>query len=152
MRKSFLATALFVAVPFALGMPTSECVPDPGSLDVCFDVDVTGAGFPPGSTVVPGSVMGCEDDTLTPDDPLGAGTYDSASDEVCIEISNTNGRLSGPNGTGQNGGAEGDCIEVFVKYKVQYQVEVCPADGNGPCWNEWREGDIETVPTEVCPC
>ena len=45
---------------------------------------------------------------------LGNGKY-----KVSAEITNCGGDLKGPDGSTQNGGPEGDCIEVYLEITVQ---------------------------------
>lgn len=152
MKKQLAALFLTASIASAAVL-TEPCVPDGDTNNVELEADLTDPGTPPGAEVIPGSGQGMESDPLS-DDPLGAATETTSGSSTTFDvpITNTGGVLSGPNGVPQNGGAEGDCIEVFVKYKIRYKVKVCGPEG-GACWDEWREAE-RTIkpPKEVCPC
>jgi hypothetical protein len=84
-----------------------------------------------------------EDDSTSPDDDMGStstqGDQGSASTTTSKgQVCNENGDLSGPNGTVQNGGGEGDCIEVKICWWYY--------DG----WGDFRQ--VCSPPLELCPC
>ena len=155
MKNLILSLVLTVSIAGAavLGEP---CIPDGDTHNVDFTTD---------SNVVPGSGEGMESD-IGPDDELGSATETSSGGNTTfsVPITNNGGVLSGPNGVPQNGGAEGDCIEVYVTFKIRYKVKVCnetpvTVGGDGPesssedCWEEWREKEAEfSEPKTVCPC
>lgn len=156
MKNLILSLALTVSIAGAavLGEP---CIPDGDTQDVDFTTN---------EDVVPGSGEGMESD-LGSDDALGSATETSSGGNTTfsVPITNNGGTLSGPNGVPQNGGTEGDCIEVYVKFKIRYKVKVCngtpvTTGGDGPgdssaedCWEEWREKEAEfSEPKEICPC
>ncbi len=163
--KKQLAAFLLTASIAGAAVLTEPCIPDGDTHDITFKTDLTEPGTPPGSEVIPGSGQGMESDVPGSDDPLGPAGDNSTggSTTFTLPITNVGGVLSGPNGTPQNGGTEGDCIEVYVKYKIRYKVKVCDGDptqvdsgessGSGECWYEWREEEREfSPPKEVCPC
>jgi hypothetical protein len=93
------------------------------------------------------------------DDQMGDGDW--ANGEVQIPITNTGGTLSGPNGEGQNGGTEGDCIEVYPKIPYWYQVTVTEtwgysifgaSVGSSETKLVWRLGWFTMPDSQVCPC
>jgi hypothetical protein len=161
MKKHLAAFLLTASIAGAAAL-TEPCIPDGATHDIKFKANVTDPGFPPGSEVVPGSGSGVESDPVGGDDPLGGASETTSGDctSFTVPITNDGGVLSGPNGTAQNGGAEGDCIEVYVKYKIRYKVKVCEDEPTGvdnsqpvDCWYEWRTEEREiSPPKEICPC
>jgi hypothetical protein len=99
-----------------------------------------------------------EDDPLA-DDDMGEGSWIGGN--VAFDISNAGGTLSGPNGTPQNGGTEGDCIEVYVDVPYWYQVTVSQSWGvsfGDLSWGStrttcvWQVGYYRVGEYSVCPC
>ena len=163
MKSLLMSLALSVSIASAAVL-TEPCIPDGGILNIEFEADLSAPGIPPGAQIVPGSGEGMEAD-IGADDELGSATevVTGRGTTFSVPITNHDGILSGPNGVAQNGGSEGDCIEVYVTYQIRYIVEVCdegpgPADGGEPsgtgeCWEEWRVEEVEiSPPKEVCPC
>lgn len=87
-----------------------------------------------------------EHDSTSSNDDMGEATENPSNpQEASAQVSNTGGNLSGPNGKTQNGGAEGDCIEVIITWKWYLwwgDIE------NG--W--WEQYEWSSPATEVCPC
>ncbi len=159
-----LFPALLLLVAFA---PVTDCVPEGKTKNYTFEIDMQQSGMPVNATIVPGSCTGWDKDYFTADDYLGRATF-TKPNKITVPIENKAGKLSGPNGVSQNGGTEGDCIEVYVRFLIQYQVTVCyrrgstVSHGHGgssnseeECWTEWRRAwwtDSKSSPKEVCPC
>lgn len=93
------------------------------------------------------------------DDAMGEGGW--ANGDVQIPITNTGGSLSGPDGDAQNGGTEGDCIEVYPKIPYWYQVTITEtwgytifgaSVGGSETKLAWRQGWYPMPSEQVCPC
>ena len=103
-------------------------------------------GIPEGATYTGGGTGGpsvFEHDSTSSDDRMGRGTTRNAAadgkgggvSEICI--TNTDGNLEGPNGVVQNGGGEGDCIEVMMCWRYSYvhpgaNFEIGVSSGSAP--------------------
>jgi RHS repeat-associated protein len=133
----------------------SGCLATGQSCSICKTFTVSPGG---------GSVLSChaeEDDWTSPDDDLSEPTEPNCEltsaglllCTCCTTISNSGGSLSGPNGVPQNGGVEGDCIEVDVTLKIRgpggQGLSLGPVG-----WTSASGGTVEhdkgTV--DVCPC
>ena len=153
-----LAGAVVMSVP---------CIPDGDTDDVTFTTSLSDPGTPANAEVLPGSGEGMESD-ISFDDSLGPASQKTVSGTTTftIPIGNKSGKLSGPNGVSQNGGTEGPCIEVYVRFTIRYTVTVCVTEdltlsyggvggstGTSECWDEWRHKTMRFLtPIEVCPC
>ncbi len=161
-----LLAILVLAVP-AMGSQAGDCLPAGETRKVTFTHDPTEKGMPTDAEVLPNSVEGWEKDFFSPDDPLGPGEFNQSTNEASVTITNTDGKLSGPNGVVQNGGLEGDCIEVYVRYQVRYKKTKTTSwgwssapDGVGIVFGVQETFEIwETswwtfrrTPQVVCPC
>lgn len=89
-----------------------------------------------------------EDDPVS-DDPMGDGVWGPNNDPGGASpsgvVCNADGDLGGPNGDIQNGGTEGDCIEVYMKIPIwvpQYESGVLIG---------WELDWHTTNAKEVCP-
>ncbi len=145
-----------------------DCIPTGKKVDSCADRPNLNEGenIPVGSYygLNGGDPRGVEDDSMSPDDPMGGATPNSNGSSACVEVENKSGNLSGPNGDVQNGGVEGDCIEVKICWSYYY-----PRPGRTRCYTLWTPGgeiqdcytDPPTIatgricsdpPKKVCPC
>jgi hypothetical protein len=107
-----------------------------------------------------------EHDSLSPNDAMGTPEATASPDEVNVKIKNEGGKLSGPNGDIVNGGLEGSCIEVQVRWTYWYQKTVTVSSTSGIDWiihltttvsetrNIWVSEDIyaPVPPVVICPC
>ena len=177
--KSFIALALFALPLAASGDGGVPCIPDGTTRAVDFDLPAPGsdgvtAPAPDAKPWGGGSPFqwasdkshpteAKDADTWSPDDDMGDAK--AADGKVSVPIQNKDGKLSGPNGEVQNGGTEGDCIEVYVEvsYKVWTQkirtfgIDITPG-GLGikgtetEITYEWVWHTYTTKEKEVCPC
>lgn len=106
-----------------LGSSGDPCVPEGGTLDLEFDRPALGEpGDPAGAwwKEPHGDPQAWEVDPLPPNDPMGPGTPSADGTSATVEIENKAGKLSGPNGTVQNTGTEGNTIEVKMCWTYYY--------------------------------
>jgi len=126
------------------GAPGSDCVEDGSAVSVCVDLIVPeDMGL---------SATAWEDDFFF-DDPMGACSITPLGDGVfsaCVEVTNNDGDLSGPNGEIQNGFGEGDCIDVTIKAVLVYDWSVSVP---GFSWDTKLNQPTRPLGSvEVCPC
>ncbi|MFN0204918.1 MAG: hypothetical protein ACKVS6_01230 [Planctomycetota bacterium] len=159
-------TAAFLLFPLA-AVPAPPCVPKGGSVDVGpftpnDDYDGAPTSLQPVGNATP---QAFEDDHLR-DDEMGAATPQAGGGTTVQVSCSADGKLSGPNGEVQNGGAEGDCIEVIVKWKYKYKiVDITAVQGSALLEilglsftssihvEKWRKITISSKEKiEVCPC
>jgi hypothetical protein len=153
--------------PSPVPMFGEPCVKEGETNIVTFTTDLTGAGTPTNAEVIPKSGRGMEKDFWSPDDKLGKAPevtdLTSGSTTFQVPIENKGGSLSGPNGKSQNGGSEGNCIEVYVKFKVRYPVTICRGTAvefygvggsTSECWEVWGYTWLHWRKNakKVCPC
>lgn len=136
------------------------CIEKGETLNHCEEVDLDGPGMPAGAAIVRGSGRMFERDPLSPNDRMGR-VQNATETELCGKIKNVGGRLVGPNGTPQNGGVEGDCIEVYYRFRIVYPVRVCDRVTIGvgsnqvsseECFTILRSRYRKTPVRSVCPC
>ena len=166
MRHTLLLTV--TASFFLSAAPAnSPCLPEGETRDVTFTTHLTAPGTPADAEIIPGSGEAWEHDNWS-DDPMGEPTevpLPGGGMAFTVPVRNDGGNLSGPNGVVQNGGLEGDCIEVLVRYTVRYSVKVCVTvetgvDAGGvngsttreECWTEIRVQENVFKERTVCPC
>lgn len=144
MNKFFsLLSALFLLQSDPPLCDGASCIPVGGSCLICVEERVC---------LLPGNILSGEQGTVweedwlnddemgsTPlpdkiEDPKNPGCYIL---RACAEIRNVDGDLVGPNGQDQNGGTEGDNIEVYVcmTYRVCYQGTITGITGIGVVTN-----------------
>lgn len=159
-------TAALLLAPLA-APPVPTCVPKGGSVDVGpftpnSDYDGAPTSLQP---VGNGNPQGFEDDSFS-DDEMGSATPQAGGGATVKVSCSADGKLSGPNGEVQNGGSEGDCIEVTVKWKYKYKIiEVTAVEGSALLEllglsitssihvEKWRMITISSKEKiEVCPC
>lgn len=162
--------AAAVQQPGAAAPSAAPCVPAGGSTAPTFDrpplgepgdpVDAEWVDGDPSANDDSGAPQAFEED-LVSDDPMGAAVPSAGGAQASVPVDNRGGDLSGPNGTDQNGGGEGDCIEVYVEWTYRYPVTVTygrklslwGADvGETYTVVIWREGKKRSRVKEVCPC
>ena len=168
-----LATLLLVlagAAPgFALAaMAETPCVPDGGSSEYEFDRPDLPEANREWTHNGTGNPQASDEDAFSDDD---MGDADSGSDPntASVTVSNSDGDLSGPNDETVNGGADGDCAEVYVtwSYRVLHtislglgqKVSYKPAGVGGATmlsvgwtFSWYTYGTVESENKEVCPC
>ncbi len=167
MRHTLL---LIVTASFFLSAApaNSPCLPEGETRDVTFTTHLNSAGTPADAEIILGSGEAWEEDPFSPNDPLGElieAPLPGGGMTFTVPVRNDGGNLSGPNGVVQNGGVEGDCIEVFVRYTIRYSVKVCVTvetgvDAGGvngstareECWTEIRRQTRSFKARTVCPC
>jgi hypothetical protein len=111
-----------------------------------------------------------EDDTTSPDDPMGHASTTDNGQHASGTVTNSGGSLSGSSGGVQNGGWEGDCIEVKVCWYYWYEVQISQTSTHGgsvavkpgisvggehsttTTVTKWRLGEVCSSTTEICPC
>lgn len=150
-----------------MGASTVPCVPKGGSKDVGpFTPDIGHDGE--ATSLQPdgdGSPKAYEDDWLK-DDKLGDATPGPGKTATVKISCSSSGQLSGPKGKVENGGSEGDCIEVYVEWTYKYK-EIVTVGGTIAFWPEgiggsgtttiaverWHYLTVQSKETiEVCPC
>lgn len=159
---SLVLSATLLATPIPDGS-SADCLPDGDSTTLCFPADWDGPTAPAHYSFVDGSATAHESDASGSQD-MGAGSHDGGDPgEICVKVTNNGGDLAGPNGVTQNGGDEGDCIEVFVKFKLRYKATICDGvelePGEEPpagasCYQAWRTRSVTTKDEaqSLCPC
>ena len=156
-----LGCALLVSAPLG-----ADCVPTGTSKQ--FDFDRPGmqpsddANHPPVWAHPDGDPKVEEVDTISNDAMGDAKTTDTGAS---VEVTNSGGDLSGPNGKVQNGIGEGDCIEVrvcwtYYRYTQVWELGslelIFEKDGGGlnfrfePIWR-WVRVETCSDPREICP-
>lgn len=141
------------------GLYASICVPDGTKVTV----HATRPTNPPAGTWTSTAPEMEEADMTDPDDPMGDASITSTGD-TSGGVTNSGGDLFGKTGGDQNGGTEGDCIDVRFCWEYTYFVPagwypvpglVDPETGQGVYqyvhahWEtDWHCSDIQ----EVCPC
>jgi len=145
------------------------CVPEGGCVVVEWPNWATAPNVPTSARPLDNQgIDGHESDPITPDDDLGSGAWKTDANGntyPTLEICNRGGSLSGPNGKDQNGGFEGDCIEVSVTFRIAYKVTITSGltahlapGGVGTSstasvtYEIWIRTTIESEVKEVCPC
>lgn len=171
------ATLAAAAVLAPLGFTLQDCATDPPCISSGTAATVT---FTRPSLLTPGTPVGAiwssgtgdpqafdEDPAL--DDLMGDGIPGSPPTTASVIISNFNGDLSGPNGVTVNGGTDGDCIEVYMRWTYLYQETVTHTtisefefkpggmgSGSGTSQSTsvtyWRAGYKFSCKKDVCPC
>jgi hypothetical protein len=162
-----LVNSLLVVTLFSNSAKADEpCIPANSKVNVQFDRPSLGqSGDPVTATWTgdngSGSPFAYEKDIIDPDDFMGWAKPGSVAHTATVEIENKSGVLSGPNGKQQNGGVEGDCIEVYCGWSYRYQatvqkcVQVAPQGIGGSQCEEvtvWRIGFKFSQTKTVCPC
>jgi hypothetical protein len=176
--KLTFSLAIVALIPLAAAAKESvPCLRHGEIRNVTFSTDLTEFGTPTTAQIVPGSARGMEYD-YGYDDDLGPATMSTVGGTTVngataggtttftVPIENKGGSLYGPNGVLANGGTEGPCIEVYVKFKIRYRATVCNSTtttaevggvgggtGSSICWEVWRYRTMSlSPPKSVCPC
>lgn len=121
-RRNATKSVLCIVVPLLFARLALPCVPDGGSTTITLPRPSLPADLPgaPSGNFWAGTSPGAEEhDDTSPNDAMGKATPDATGNSASVDVTNTGGNLKGPNGTVQNGGSEGDCIEVRI------------------CWSYW---------------
>ena len=167
-KRSFSISSLFLAVMTtavsALAL-TEPCIEDGSCSSITFSRPPLGVGDP-ADAKYDGTADAWEDDQGWGDDFLGAGTpsrddpntpQDETGESASVNICNSSGHLTVDTpGVGEklNGGLEGDCIEVYMRFKYTYTVTI--SRRLSP--RRWesiqiiRQGYKKVGPTDLCPC
>ncbi|MDA1258994.1 MAG: hypothetical protein O3A20_00065 [Planctomycetota bacterium] len=144
------------------GLGGRVCVPDGASVPVSFPrPDLQQPGVPTDAKWAPGdgNPQGYEKDRFTGDDPMP--TTPGSGDPAEVPVENEGGKLKDGNGKTQNGGTEGDCIEVYVEWTYYYSVKWNQGGtvsiggatwSKNSCWYVWKAGKIRSAVKQVCPC
>ncbi len=154
--------SLLVGAPLLFAAVAIPCVPDGGSSTVTLPrppLPPAPAGAPGSSSWGGGAPQAYEHDDASPNDPMGPATPGSGGSDASVEVSNSGGDLSGPNGDVVNGGWEGDCIEVTICWTyntwVRRQKFVFTETGYAIIYY-WAYVTKEVCnggnDVEVCPC
>lgn len=105
---------LFAAMLVPLAMASAPCLQPGESTCVKFEI-----GDRSGKIIVLGKA---KESDPGPDDDMGdcSVNYDSSSKKWVVSacVVNDGGTLKGPNGKGQTGGGEGDCITVYIEVTI----------------------------------
>lgn len=162
-------SVLLALLPLSLGVAgnsgdSAPCIPEGGKSAFEFErpelgqeFDPTGAEWINGKT---GDPKGKEEDVLY-DDELGAATPGEPPTKATLEIENKSGKLSGPNGVVQNGGGEGDCIEVYLEWTYRYPATITRSAsvklngfgvGSSVSVTVWMFATKKSKVMEICPC
>ncbi len=150
-----LAPLLFIGIAL-------PCVPDGGSGTVTLPrprLPSAPPNAPGGSSWSSDAPAAEEHDDASPNDPMGDATPSSDGNSASVPVTNTGGNLQGPNGVTQNGGAEGDCIEVAICWKYwtwTRHVMFQSTDTGFEIQYYWLYEELEVCnggnDVEVCPC
>lgn len=145
----------FLLMPSGVVLADPPCVPEGGEVAVDFSNPDVG----PDDTI--DSAEGMEHDVCF-DDEMGDAQVGTGSGTTLM-VGNKGGSLSGPNGQSQNGGAEGDCIEVYVVWKITRVIthtvtyahfEFMGVHGATTTitWRTYEVYYIRSGIQDVCPC
>ncbi len=124
------------------------CVSDGSSGTVTF----TQPALPSGDTWEPTTPEMMEDDVVS-DDSMGPATS-TGSGTATGTVTNSGGDLFGPRGGDQNGGTEGDCIEVKMCWKYKHWVPAHTYVIEGYSFTIpalWEISQICSAIEDVCP-
>ncbi|MBM3978233.1 MAG: hypothetical protein FJ299_14760 [Planctomycetes bacterium] len=173
MRTKILTAALvsvsFFSFPAHAARASEPCIPLGGTSDVEFDrPDIDADNMPADAEWKDGdgNPQAFDADTWSPDDPMGKGMSSDGGETVEVPVTNNGGHLFGPaNHSPIEGGLEGDCIEVYVRWSFRFKVQVSvttgvkyEVDGVGGSGSVtqtvtiWQTGHVYDGPKEVCPC
>lgn len=157
---ALVAPALVVAIAL-------PCVPCGGSSPVT----LPRPSLPSAPSGAPGSSSWSTDDPpraeehddITPNDPMGPATEDASTNTGSVEVTNDHGDLKGPNGNDQNGGGEGECIEVAIcwfYWTWTLVTDYVPTETGWETHTYWQHvrkkvcnggNDVEVCPCTPCP-
>jgi len=150
----YAAHSIFFAALFPAPTPDNPiCVPDGECREVCEPIPTP----PPGGQLISDSPDVFESDPLSSDDYLGNAEVQGG--QACYRICNEGGTLEGPDGRVLDDGAlGGECVEIYFVwtyriwecYGLDMEILGLPFDWNVYCY--WKEVDIESDTTRVCPC
>ncbi len=154
-RKVVALVVSFLLVPSGAVLADPPCVPEGGEVAVDFSNPDVG----PDDTI--DSAEGMEHDVCF-DDKMGDAQVGTGSGTTLM-VGNKGGSLSGPNGQSQNGGAEGDCIEVYVVWTVRRTIEhtytyakfklpFVQGATETVKWHTYVYYEIRSGVQDVCPC
>lgn len=144
------------------GLGGRACVPDGATVPVDFPrPDLRQPGVPTDAQWAPGGgdPKAYEKDRVTSDDPMP--TEPGSSDPCRVPVENEGGKLKDGSGKTQNGGTEGECIEVYVEWTYYYSVKWRQGGAialggaswsKGQCWYVWKAGKLRSSVKQVCPC
>lgn len=127
-------------------LPQANCIPDGGSDSLCAYKVV-----PANGTI---SATAEEIDPFS-NDPLGQPDITNPSGNlfiVCIQIMNTGGELSGPNGEVQTGAGEGNCIEVDLDITIGTPVSGSFSNPLGSVSLSMMREKTTTHSADFCAC
>lgn len=113
MKIHLVLAAAVLAVAGSFQASRAECLPKGQCKTVCKEF-VAGP-----DAVLTGSLF--ESDREGPDDNMGDVSFSNLGGGkwlACATVCNEGGSLKGPDGQAENGGSEGDCIEVFIDVDV----------------------------------
>ncbi|MBI4879266.1 MAG: hypothetical protein HY812_06350 [Planctomycetes bacterium] len=155
LKKIVAWIAALMLLPPGAALADPPCVPEGGEVAVDFSNPDVG----PDDAI--DSAQGYEHDVFS-DDEMGQAELGTGSGTT-LKVGNKGGSLSGPNGQSMNGGTEGDCIEVYVEWKVRrtvthtltYMHFDLPGIHGTTETITWRTYEIYYIRSgvqDVCPC
>ena len=164
-----------LAAVFTLAMPSLAddiVVPEGETVEITFTRPPLGqAGDPTSAKWVDGGTgkPAAFDEDFIDDDFVGWAKAGDPPGTATIEIENKGGNLTGPNGRDVTGGLDGDCIELYVRWRYKYRKLVTKhtgatttveaggvggssTEGTSETIEVWAFGYKESVVKVVCPC
>lgn len=162
LAAAFAPTAPIQQGTASEGLGGRSCVPDGTTVPVDYPrPDLRQPGVPLNAEWAPGggNPQAYERDRYSGDDPMPTRPGDGDPCEVPVE--NDGGKLKDGDGKTQNGGLEGECIEVYVEWTYYYPVKhnlggslrIGSMSGyKNRCWYVWKQGKIRSLVKQVCPC
>ncbi|HIG10280.1 MAG: hypothetical protein ABGY71_03920 [bacterium] len=172
-RLNIVMLALFAGILSAPLIFAADCISEGTTSDYEFDRPALGQAGDPVSAewaCGTGEPTIWESDPISGDDPMGNATAGNPPTTAAPPIENKGGNLSGPNGdTQNNGGFEGDCIEVYLVFTYRYQVTRTVSHTTGTTVEPggvgghdstthsrtttyWVNGTKRSNTKEACPC
>lgn len=163
MKLTTFSLALIGSFSLAIRLAI-PCVPDGGTSTTSLDRPKlpeaeSGAPEPSSWEGGQGSPTAEEHDDATSNEPMGNATPSADGSSASVDVSNSGGDLSGPNGDVVNGGWEGDCIEVQICWHYTTWVKVLQfvfTETGFRTRYVWIKVRREICnggnDTEVCPC
>lgn len=166
--SGFLASFFLLSVSGGViaDMPTDPCVDDGYCWFMEFERPPLPAVGDPANAQYNGEAWAYEEDSGgASDDGLGEADnadYDDphtpeneSAENQGVNICNDGGDLArGVNGEPQNGGLEGDCIEVYIRWTYTYTAWEAEQvnDGKWVIVEVLRKGYKSAPAREICPC
>jgi hypothetical protein len=169
LSSSLWRIALMVALLVgSVAAQNAPCVPSGHQAHITFTrPSLIQANMPVGAEWHPnasGNPQAFESDVFS-NDPMGPAAAGNPPDTASVDVTNQNGNLNDATGRTQNGGGEGDCIEVIVCWTYRFPVTVSMSSDVGIKLGEvevgrsdgvsiviWKVATLCSDEVVICPC